>query len=127
MIRFGSSLLPLVLVAALVACVPDTTPDGEACARRSVQIELTLSAEALEPGALSVCRDQEVTLIVTSEVDGVLHLHGYDEAVPAFEVVAGEIAEVTFTASTIGQFPIEFHAADDPRGVGVGVLTVHEP
>jgi hypothetical protein len=115
------------LVVLVAACVPDMTPDDEACARASVEIDLALTDEALDPGAPSVCRDQEVTLRVATDADGVLHIHGYDSEVPAFEVVAGEETEIIFTAGRSGQFPIEFHAADDPSGVEVGVFTVHEP
>lgn len=115
------------LLSGLVACVQDTGSDPEACAQAAVEVRLTLSADDLEPGAPSVCRDQQVTFLVTSEVDGVLHVHGYDSQIPAFEVSAGETTELTFTAETSGQFAIEFHAADDPQGVEVGVFTVHEP
>lgn len=124
--RLGPSLLVALLVG-LGACVPNTSPNVESCAQPSVEIELTLTAEELEPGAPSVCRDQEVTLVVASEVEGVLHIHGYDSEVPAFEVGAGETTEISFTAGRSGQFPIEFHPADDPQGIGVGVFTVHEP
>ena len=115
------------LVLALGACVPSTSPDMQACEQPAVELELTLQADELEPGAPSVCRDQEVTLLVASEIDGVLHIHGYDSEVPAFEVTAGETTEISFTAGRSGQFPIELHPADAPQGIGVGVFTVHEP
>lgn len=117
----------ILAIPLLAACVPDTSPDRAACEQASVAIELALDADGLEPGSPSVCRDQEITLVVDSELDGVLHIHGYDSEVPAFEVQAVEPTEITFTASRSGQFPIEFHAADDPAGVGVGVFTVNEP
>jgi hypothetical protein len=120
-----AAFLATLLVAA--ACVPDTSPDREVCLQPSIELELALGADGLDPGNLSVCRDQEVTLLVDSERDGVLHIHGYDSEVPAFEVRDGETREITFTAARSGQFPIEFHALDDPTGVGVGVFTVHEP
>lgn len=123
-LRFVTAILAALLLAA---CVPDTSPDRAACEQASVTIHTALDAEGLEPGSPSVCRDQEVTLVVDSQLDGVLHVHGYDSEVPAFEVAAGESTEITFTAGRSGQFPIEFHAADDPAGVGVGVFTVHEP
>ena len=75
----------------------------------------------------AVCRDQEVTLTIEPEVDGVFHIHGYDEQVPATEVRAGEPIALDFTAARSGQFPIEFHPAADPAGVEIGVFTVHEP
>lgn len=122
-----AALVLLLLAVATVGCVPDTSPDGEACAQRAVELEPTLTAETLEPAALSVCRDQEVTVVVTSEVDGLLHIHGYDDEAPAFEVASGQVTEITFNAGRSGQFPIEFHPEDDPRGVAVGVFIVHEP
>lgn len=127
MTRGLAASMILALVVTLGACVPNTSPNVEACEQPSVEVELTLRADELEPGAPSVCRDQEVTLLVASEVDGVLHVHGYDSEVPAFEVTAGETTDVSFTAGRSGQFPIEFHPADDPQGIGVGVFTVHEP
>lgn len=121
----------VVLVAALVAgavmagCVSTGRPDD--CDDDAVTRELTLSATALDPSDPSVCRDQEVTLRIASEVDGFLHIHGYDEQVPATEVASGEELELTFAASRAGQFPMELHPADDPEGVDVGIFTVNEP
>ena len=115
----------LILAIGLVACVTDTRP--EACDAESVTIDLTLSATELTPDDPAVCRDQEVTLDVASEVDGVLHIHGYDAAVPATQVHAGDTITLDFTASRSGQFPIELHPSDDPEGIAVGIFTVHEP
>lgn len=114
-------------LALLTACVEDTGPDAEACAAERVELEVTLSADALEPSDPAVCRDQRVTLTITSTVEGVFHIHGYDAQVPATEITDGESVELEFTASRSGQFPIELHPADDPVGVEIGVFTVHEP
>ena len=111
----------------LGACVEDTGPDAQACAAQTVEIGLALSADALDPNDPAVCRDQEVTLVVSSAVDGVFHIHGYDEEVSATEVHPGEMVELRFTAARSGQFPIELHPLDDPAGVDIGVFTVHEP
>jgi hypothetical protein len=117
----------MLLVTLLAACVSDTGPDAESCDAPSIELELTLTADALTPSDPAVCRDQDVTLRIASDVDGFIHIHGYDEAVPATEVVAGEELELAFTADRSGQFPIELHPADDPEGIDVGVFTVHEP
>jgi hypothetical protein len=111
----------------LTACVEDTGPDDAACAAPTIEIELRLSAEALDPNDPAVCRDQEVTLIISPEVAGVFHIHGYDAEVPATQVRDGEEIELQFTAARSGQFPIELHPLDDPTGVDIGVFTVHEP
>lgn len=119
--------LAAALMILLGACVEDTGPNAEACAAPTVAIELALSAEALEPNDPAACRDQEVTMVISPEVDGVFHIHGYDEEVPATGVRSGEVIELRFTASRSGQFPIELHPLDDPTGVDIGVFTVHEP
>jgi hypothetical protein len=121
------TLAALATVLLLAACVEDTGPDAEACTAPAVEINLAMSADALEPNDPAVCREQEVTLVITSSVDGVFHIHGYDAEVPATQVADGEPMELRFTASRSGQFPIELHPLDDPTGVEIGVFTVHEP
>ena len=113
----------VVAVLALVGCVGG----GADCAELPGRIELTLTSGTLEPSDPAVCRGQEVTLVVTAEADGIVHIHGYDAEVPATEVTAGEPVEIAFTAARSGQFPIEFHPAEDSRGESVGIFTVHEP
>ncbi len=117
-------LIVIGLVVTVAGCVSDNRP--EACDAGAVTIQIAVTADAMEPDNPGVCRDQEVTLIVSSTVDGFLHVHGYDEAVPAVEVTAGDEVEVDFTADRAGQFPIELHPADDPEGIGIGILTVYE-
>jgi hypothetical protein len=112
---------------ALVACVDGGRPDDEACRAPTIEIELALDADSLTPSDPAVCGGQAVTLIIDSAVDGIIHIHGYDEAVPATEVEADEELRLTFDADRIGEFPIELHPADDPAGVRIGVFTVHEP
>lgn len=121
MTRLG--LAGLLLALILAGC----NGGGVDCAALPTRIELTLTADSLTPTNPAVCRDLEVTLVVTSEVDGVLHIHGYDEHVPATTVTAGEVAELVFTAGRSGQFPIELHTDENTQGVNVGLFTVHEP
>lgn len=120
-------MLLTVLSVGLLACVEDTRPDDERCAAPSVELELVLEADALTPANPSVCRGQSVTLTVMSQVDGVLHVHGYDDELPAAAVRAGEEVALIFVAERSGQFPIELHPDDDPQGAALGILTVHEP
>ena len=92
------------------------------------RIELSLSADAtLAPSNPAVCRDDEVALVVTPDIDGIFHIHGYDEQVAATEMTAGEVTEFEFIATRSGQFPIELHTDDNTEGVNVGIFTVHEP
>lgn len=113
----------LLILASAAACVPQTTLPADCDAER-VSRQATLVGERLSPEEIDMCRDQEVALQITVDADGVLHLHGYDDAAPAQAVEAGQTITLTFTAARAGQFVIEFHDATADREIGI--LTVHE-
>jgi hypothetical protein len=117
---------PALLAAVLTACVGDAGLPST-CHDPSVSFEATLSDEQLEPASFDACRGQEVTITFTIARDGVLHLHGYDDQVPATEVRAGEETAFEFDAVRSGQFPIALHTTDGPAELDLGALTVHEP
>ena len=123
----ATALMLVPLAVLLAACVSDSAPDPVACRAESIELELRVTADALSPENPSVCRDQGVTLRIASEVDGFIHIHGYDEIVPAAEVTDGETLELTFAAERAGEFPVELHPAGAPEGVEVGIFTVDEP
>jgi hypothetical protein len=115
-----------LLAGLLTACVGDAGLP-ETCHDPSVSFEATLRDNSLEPDSFDACRGQAMTFAFTIEQDGVLHLHGYDDEVPATEVRAGQDVNFEFDAVRSGQFPIELHTDETPSGVTVGALTVHEP
>jgi hypothetical protein len=118
--------IPLLIAALLLAaCVEESRPSG--CDEDEVEIAVELTATTMTPSAPAACRDQAITLLVTSEVDAVFHIHGYDDSVPATEIAADATTSIEFVAERAGQFPIEIHPAEDPQGVEVGILTVHAP
>jgi hypothetical protein len=120
--RTFAALLATLLVTVLAGCIEDS-----ACASLPTRIELAVAADGLTPADPATCRGEDVTLVVTAEVDGILHIHGYDAEVPATEIAAGEVTELEFTASRSGQFPIELHTDENAAGASVGIFTVHEP
>lgn len=123
----AASLLAVPLLAAmLVACVGDAGLPAT-CHDSSVDFAATLSDEHLEPAELNACRGQAVTITFTIERDGVLHLHGYDDQVPATEVRSGQETVFELEAVRSGVFPIALHTTDGPAEVTVGTLIVHEP
>ena len=102
MFRVVRALLPLVLVIAFAGC---STTKVEPT---TIPLEIRAQAPAApvdEPVALG----SEVTLEVTSEVDGLLHVHGFEEKI---EMVAGETTTRAFTASMVGAFEVETHEPD---------------
>lgn len=115
----------LVLFAALV--VASGCSGSPACEPEPREIELAVPAQPDAPPLPPVCRGSEVTLTVTASADGVVHVHGYDAEAPATPVIEGEALDISFTAGQSGQFVIEFHTAERPEGVTVGILTVNEP
>jgi hypothetical protein len=111
----------LVIAAFMAGCQPATCPDP------SITLAATVTADSMDPSALTACKGQEVTLEVTSETDGILHIHGYDEQVPATPLEPGEERTLEFTADVAGQFVIELHARDGKTETEIGILTVNEP
>ena len=120
----GIALIGLVLLAPLSACVSGG-PAG--CESEAVTIELELRDGELVSEDPSVCRDQQVTLIVSADTGGTFHIHGYDHAIPAAEYTAEEPLELEFVADLAGQFSVEIHTDEEAGGVAIGIFTVHEP
>lgn len=124
MLRSSSLLTATLLLGPMLgACVPQTTLPTD-CDAETVAREATLSAGTLDPSGIAVCKGQQVLLAITVDAGGVLHLHGYDEALPATAVEAGETANLSFMASLAGQFVIEFHGEEGDAEIGI--LTVHD-
>lgn len=118
----------LALIAAGLLLAAGCTPsDAGSCTAPSVTLEATVTDEAMDPSALSVCRGQDVTLELLSQTDGVFHLHGYDEQVPATSLTPGETTTLEFGADAAGQFIIELHARSGEGEAEIGILTVNEP
>lgn len=130
MARGGWQLASVARAAAvylilMVGCVPNVSLPAT-CTDASVSFSTTLTDDRLEPPTFEVCRDQAVTITVTVEQDGILHLHGYDDLLGAQEVRAGQEVELTFGAAHVGQFPIALHPPDGPAELTVGTLVVHD-
>ena len=117
-------LLPLCLGGALAGCVDADRP--ETCEAGAVTLEITVAADGMEPNPAEMCTDQDVTLMLRPEVSGVFHVHGLDAHVPATTIAEGEPLNLTFTPDRSGQFPVELHPADDPRGIAIGIVTIYE-
>jgi hypothetical protein len=115
-----------ILVALLMAACVAAESLPATCGDPSVTVTAELHGEEMTPNRLDVCRDQHVTLQITSDREGILHLHGYDQEAPAQQVSAGDTATFEFHAVRSGQFVIELHPTDGPDEVELGFLTVHE-
>lgn len=103
MFRLARALLPLVLVVGLLGCGSSTGPTPT-----TIQLAITADPPS-EPVEEAVPVGSAVTLVVTSTVDGLLHVHGYEEVI---ELVAGGTTERTFDADLSGAFEVETHEPD---------------
>jgi hypothetical protein len=119
-------IAPVLALVILAACVNQQQTDSATCAQASVTLKATLPATGhLEPQHLNVCHDQVVTLTVSAQRNGALHLHGYDDQNAEVQLTAGSDATLRFTATHPGQFILELHPADGSAEVEVGILTVN--
>jgi len=70
-------------------------------------------AKAMSPDALSAHVNDTVTINITSDTTGEVHLHVYDIA---FNVTAGQTVSHTFKADKTGVCPIEWESPTAPLG-----------
>jgi plastocyanin len=73
-----------------------------------VEIRVTVSGGRVEPGPSvhKVAKGRTVRIVVTSDKDDELHVHGYDLET---KITAGRPATVEFTADQAGRFEVETH------------------
>ncbi|MEO8639047.1 MAG: hypothetical protein ABI458_03925 [Chloroflexota bacterium] len=115
----------LLLAAVAIGCVKQADLPND-CDASAVQRQASLNGDRLDPASLDVCKDQKVTIEISTERAGVLHLHGYDQEAPEVAVEPGDTATFTFTATRAGQLVIELHTPNQGPEIEVGLLTVHE-
>jgi hypothetical protein len=121
-----SAAAATLLAVVLLGCVQQAVlPDD--CGTTSAQRPALLSGDRLDPQSIDVCKGQQVTLEITTERAGEIHLHGYDAEAPEVVVAPGDKATFAFKATRPGQFPIELHTPNNGSEIQIGVLTVHEP
>ena len=85
------------------------TPGGQ-----SVTFNVTVTgAKSMTPSDLKAHLNDTITINVTSDTDGEVHLHGYDIH---FETRAGQTTSHTFMADKSGEFEIEWEDTSTPLG-----------
>lgn len=110
MFRFARALLPVVLFLGLAGC-----SGGGSVEPTTIQLMVTEEAPE-EPVREDVPLGSLLTLQVTSEVDGLLHVHGYEKEL---DLTAGETTEATFEANIAGIVEVETH---DPAAVWIELV-----
>jgi hypothetical protein len=96
-----------------------TTAPGTTTADGITTITIVVKNAAPEGGIerATVAKGDSVSLVVHSDVEDEVHLHGYNLAA---DVAAGGVARIDFVASVPGRFEAEL----EQRGVQIADLTV---
>lgn len=79
---------------------------------REINVTVT-GASSMSPSQWTAHQNDNVTINITSDTDGEVHLHGYD--IP-FECKAGQVTSHRFRADKTGNFPIEWESTSTPLG-----------
>ena len=81
---------------------------------QNVTINVTVTgAKSMSPSDLTAHQNDTVTINVTSDTDGEVHVHGYDIGI---STKAGEVVSQTFKADKAGDFQIEWEETEAPLG-----------
>ena len=81
---------------------------------KNVTFNLTVSgAKSMNPSELNAHLNDTITINITSDTEGEVHLHGYD--IP-FETKVGQVVSHTFKAINTGSFDIEWEATAEHLG-----------
>jgi FtsP/CotA-like multicopper oxidase with cupredoxin domain len=98
--------------AAAASAVADTAPlpaEGDT----TVEIKVHHGRLVAGPAVIKLKQGDQVTLRVTSDSNDELHVHGYDLHL---NLIAGQPAQLSFTADHSGRFEYELHHAHTDLG-----------
>ncbi len=81
---------------------------------KNITFNVTVSgAKSMSADTLTAHHNDTITINVTSDTDGEVHLHGYDIH---FETKAGQVVSQTFKADKTGDFEIEWESTSTHLG-----------
>ena len=81
---------------------------------KNVRFDVTVTqGKTMQPSELNVHENDMVTISITCDTDGEIHLHGYDHA---FDCKVGEVTAYSFQADKTGDFEIEWESTSTRLG-----------
>ena len=108
-IAIVAAVVAIFVIAGGVLIYANQTKGG---GNRQISVTVT-GAKSMTPSTLTAHLDDDVTISITSDTTGEVHLHGYDIA---FNCTAGQVATHTFKADKSGQFDIEWESTSTALG-----------
>lgn len=91
------------------ASAPTVSASDESAGVRVVEVEIADGQVSTDDDRVEVRRGDTVRIVVTSDMDDEVHVHGVDQTAA---LVAGETATVEFTVDEAGLFEVETHEGD---------------
>ena len=105
-------VLVLVALFVVVGGVLIFANQSHGGGNREISVTVT-GARSMTPSTWSAHLNDNVTINITSDTTGEVHLHGYD--IP-FDCMAGQVTSHTFKADKSGQFEVEWEATTTHLG-----------
>jgi FtsP/CotA-like multicopper oxidase with cupredoxin domain len=106
---FLAVLIVIAVAGSVLALTGCASPAGQ-----KLTINATVTGgKTMQPPDLSAHQNDTVTINITSDTEGEVHLHGYDIQ---FQTKAGQVVSQTFKADKTGDFPIEWESTATPLG-----------
>ena len=106
---YGNNSTPSAAVGSAAADTAPLPADGGT----TVEIKVNHGRLVAGPAVIKLKQGDQVTLRVTSDSNDELHVHGYDLHL---NLIAGEPAQLSFTADHSGRFEYELHHAHSDLG-----------
>jgi hypothetical protein len=101
-----------LLVFVVGGYIYSTHPTGGNVKSKRIDVTVT-GGESMSPRTWTAHQHDSVIINVTSDMDGEVHLHGYDIK---FQVSKGVPYSKTFVADITGDFPIEWEETSTSLG-----------
>jgi hypothetical protein len=81
---------------------------------KNITFNVTVTgAKAMSPDTLTAHHNDTITINITGDTDGEMHLHGYDIH---FDTKAGKVTSHTFKAANTGDFEFEWESTSTHLG-----------
>ena len=108
--RFGFvKILSIVILFNLIMAGCSNSENHFDNIDSKIEVSVEKVGDKLQPKDIKVKHKQDVTINIKSDVDGTLHVHGYNLEK---DLKSGEKAEISLVADATGRFPIGFHVSD---------------
>ena len=88
-----------------------------------IKFDLTFKNMELIPDSINIKENSELNLNITSDIDGELHIHGYNIE---GEISKNKISNITIKLNATGNFPIAFHPESNDHDHHETKKTTHE-